>query len=598
MANTLGFGDLEDQQNRNNQQNQAGNAPTMTPGAGQQGSISGAGSNAGAGSQQGGPKAAGAAPIGGGAPSVARPATYGQTNQGTGFQNFQNYAAQNNPTQLQQTVASGLNSQNQGVLNNLGQAQQQFQQGQQQNATDTNQNQQLVLQTLANPTGYANLAAGNNPATAVQAAGQAGGNAPGQQAQQQGSLFTQLMGGQYNGPTALANAPALQAQAQAAQQSAAGLTTNQGRQAVLQQMLGNPNYTSGEQTLDAALLGQAGGGTQALQQAQSGANALQNQIGQATAGANAQGQEQQNIAKQFGQGVQNQFGQTVGNLNSQLQQQAATAQANQTAAYQKLMTDAQGNNLTQQEAQLLGVKPGEEVTNDILQNIQTYINKSQTQATAQNVANQNQYATFDALRQLAGANAPAAAQQALGQYQGQEGQAGSFAAQPVANVNQTSLANQIQTETGAYDKAMSAVQGQESQANEFNRWANNGGGLTAGDYQLAQQYGLDPQLIQAAQQAGGPGQAQESLGQALWNGYLNQVYGGNANNFNANIGGNSRFLNSDWTSGQVQQANQAMANTQKQLNAEYGGESTFNVQNSTEDALQAMANGTVINRNT
>jgi hypothetical protein len=597
MAQTIGFGDLDDQENQNNQQNQQG---SNTPGAGQSGNISGgAGGSVGGSSNTTGQSsgvAAGAPTSGGNAAAPARPATYNQQNQGTGFTNLQNYVGANNPSQLQQTIAQGLENQNQSVLSNLGTAQTQFGQQQAASQANTNANQQAIKAVLSNPAAFTNVT-GVPAGTTAAAQAAAGGAGPSQANLAQGNLFSQLLGGQYGGPTSLANQQALQGQATSAQQTAQGLTSPGGRQAVLQQILGNPNYNSGEQQFDASLLGQ--GSSPALNTAAAQANALQGIVGQAGASATAQGQEQQNTAQQFGAQTQGQFGQTVGNLNAQLQQQAGAAQGNKNAAYQQLLTDAASGNVTQQEANLLGVTGGEQVTNNILSGINSYITPEQQQANAQNVASQQNYATIDALRQLAGSNAPATAAATLGQYQGQEGQAGSFAAQPQANVNTGALGTQISTDVNAYNAPINAAQGNLNSADTYNRWANNGGGLNASDYQQATGWGINPQLIQAAQQEGGPGPAQEALGQALWNASLNVIYGGgNPNNYNANIGGNSRFLNSDWTSGQVQQDTSALNAARAQSNATYGGISNFNIQNPTAGALQAMAQGTQINRNT
>ena len=529
MAQTVGFDDLDDQENQNNQQNQQG---SNTPGAGQSGNISG-GTGAAAGGNSNTTGQSSGLPAGASAPGGnAAPATYNKQNQGTGFTNLQSYIGANNPSQLQQTIAQGLENQNQNVMSNLGTAQQQFGQQQQAASANTNANQQAIQAVLSNPAAFTNVTGvpAGTAAAAQQAAGGAAG--PSQANLAQGSLFSQLLGGQYTGPTALANQQDLQGQAAAAQQTAQGLTSPGGRQAVLQQILGNPNYNTGEQNFDASLLGQ--GSSPALNTAASQANALQSIIGQAGASAQAQGQEQQNIAQQMGTQTQGQFGQVVGNLNAQLQQQAGAAQGNQNAAYQQLLSDAASGNVTQQEANLLGVTGGEQVTSNDLANIGNYITQDPTQANAQNVASQQNYATLDALRQLAGSNTPAAAGNILAQYQGQEGQAGSFAAQPDANVNTANLDNMINTDASAYNSPIAAAQ----QA------------LTAAE--------RAPRIV--------------------------------------SIGGNTVEGNSN--AGQIAQAQAAYNQAVAQANAQYGGINSFNIQNPTQGALQAMANGTVINRNT
>lgn len=593
MAQTIGFGDLNDQQNQNQQnqqQNQGSSGPNTTPGAGQAGSVSGAGAGGSQGAQ-GGQPGAGNPATGAALGQMARPATYNQQNQGTGFQNLQNYVQANNPSQLQNTVASGLENQNQAVLGNLGQAQQQFATQTQQNQANTNANQQVIQQILSNPSAFTNMSgAPGNVASAA-------GAAPGQAQLQQGNQFSQLLGGGYQGPTGLGNAAALQGQAQQAQQSAGGLSTAGGRQAVLQQILGTPQYNTGEQQFDAALLGQ--GNNANLNQAATQANALTPMVNQAINAAQAQGTEQANAAKQFGAQAQGQLGTTVTNLNNQIQQNVANAQNSQNAAYQQLLTDAASGNLTQEEANQLGVTAGQQVTTDDLTKLNTFIAQDPNKASAQNVASAQQYAKLDALGQLAGGNAAAGTQGILGQYKGQEGQAGSFNNNQAANVNQTALNSLVNTDSAAYNAPINAAQGQLNTDQAYNRWANAaGGGLNASDFSQAQAYGINPQMIQAAQAEGGFGNAQYALGQALWNASLNATYGGSPTNNNANIGGNSRFLKGDWAAGQMAEAQQALQQAQAQSNATYGGIGSFNIQDPTQQALNAMAQGTVINRNT
>jgi hypothetical protein len=574
---TIGFGDLEDesQQNQNNtQQNQE---PTQTPGAGQSGSVGNSSNQAGPANStaQNSGQSAGTAPQGGGTATSARPATYNQTNQGTGFTNFQSYLNNNNPSQLQNAVAGNLEGQNQSVLNNLGQAQTQFGQQQSQNQANTNANQQAIQSVLSNPDAFTAVS-GTPSAVTTAAQQQAGGTAPTAANLATGNQFSNLLGGQYQGPTALAGQQGLVNQAGAAQQQAQGLQTAAGRQAVLQQMIGAPGYNQGEQQMDAALLGQ--GSNPQLQAAARQAQGLGGIVQQAGAGATAQGQEQQNASQQFGTQTQGQLGSTLTNLNNTLQQNAATQQAGQNAAYQQLLTDASGNTLTSQEAQLLGLTNGEQITQNDLSNIGQYTNQNPLQATAQNVATSGNYATIDALRQLAGGNAGAAASNVLGQYQGQEGNAGQFSAAPQATVNTAGLNNTISTDTGAYNQGVAQAQGAVNQDQSFADWAS--GNLTGGDIAQAEQLGYTANELQP----GGFGDA--SAGQALWNNYLNQTYAGTGG-----IGGNSRDLSSGWAQGQLAQAQAAQQKELASLNSTYGGLDTINVAQptATTSALQQIA---------
>jgi hypothetical protein len=579
MAQTIGFGDLEDQDNQTPQNGgSAYSSPSNAPGAGQAGTSSGNGASSAGGNYsntgQSSGVAAGGAPSGGNTASAARPATYNQQNQGTGFTNFQNYLKANNPSQLQQTVASGLENQNQSVLGNLNNAQQQFNTQQNASQANTNANQQAVQSVLSNPDAFTNV---NTSSAAVNAAANPTGAAPSQANLTQGNLFSQLLGGQYSGPTSLAGQTALNGQAQTAQSEAQNLNNTAGRQQVLQQLLGSPNYNTGEQNFDAALLGQ--GASPALNAAQTQANALNGIVNQAGAGAQAQGAEQTSNAQQYGQQVQNQFTNTVGNLNSQLQQQAGTAQANQNAAYQTLLSAANSGTLNQQQANLLGVTNGEQITTDDLANLQKFITANPLTATAQNVANTGNYATLDALQQLAGSNSPAAANSILSQYQGQQGQAGAFAAAPQAVANTTGINNMITTDTGAYNSAENAAQGTVNADQSFVNWGQ--GILNGGDYAALEQAnpllfagtnntqaGLDQEIQEA--QAGNQNAAKD-LGQDAWNNYLYNVYG------NGPDAGNSRNLSEGWAQGQLQQAQAAYNKEVANLNSTYGGLSNFNV---------------------
>src|SRR5271165_907944 len=310
MAQTIGFGDLIDpsQQNQNQQGQQQGqqqsSAPSQTPSAGQQGSVAQSGGQTGSGTTTTGGGTSGAQ-----AGSQYKPQAYSQQTQGTGFVNLQQYLNANNPSQLQGAVASNLNQQNQNTLGTLQGSQQQFQQGLQANQANTMANQGLVQNVLNNPTGYS-AATGANPQVGTPA-----GNAPASGAGNaapnlaQGSQFTQLIGGQYAGPTALTGADQLTAQGVAAGQQAQNLQSAAGRTSILQGLMANPNYTQGQAALDTALLGQ--GNQSTLNQASNQGRQLQQLISQANAGATARGQEAQSNAQQFGQQVQGQLTNTV-----------------------------------------------------------------------------------------------------------------------------------------------------------------------------------------------------------------------------------------------------------------------------------------------
>jgi RNase H-fold protein (predicted Holliday junction resolvase) len=355
--------------------------------------------------------------------------------QGTGYTNISQIVAANQGNQLGQTIGSDIQQSGQQAQQQVGQAQQQFNQQTAANQANTAQNAQLVQNVLNNPTQYSGAS-----------------GTQGQQANQ----FQQLMSGAYQGPTGLNNASQLQANAANVGQMGQALNTSGGRAGLLQQFVGNPQYNQGEQTLDATLLGQSN--APQLAAARQQALQLQGQTQNAIAGAAATGQQQAQQAQQFGQAVQNQFGQQVAGINSGLQQQAASAQQQANQQYQQTLQAYQSGNITPQQAALLGITQGQQVTGNELQNINSYIQENPQAATAQNVASAQQYNQLAALQQLAGNAAPQQAQNILQQYAGQSGQAGQFAANPAVQGNSTGFQNANTAQLNAYNQQLAPSQ--------------------------------------------------------------------------------------------------------------------------------------------
>lgn len=366
--------------------------------------------------------------------SGAAAAPSGGAPKGSGYTNIQKIIQANQGNTLGQTVGQGIQQAGQQTSQNVNQQQQNFNQQTAQNQFNTAGNQNLVQSVLNNPGQY----------------GQAGN--------QQGQQFQNLISGQYQGPQGLANAQQLQNQAQNVQQLNQATGTSGGRVGLLQQFVGNPQYTSGQANLDNLLLGQTGG--KALAQARQATATVGNQVNNAINGAQAQAAQQGQQANAFGQGVQNALGQQVQNINSGLQNQAQQANTQANTQYQQMLKDAQSGNLTQQEASLLGLTQGEQVTGNVLQGIGSYLQQNPQQATAQNVANAQNYASLDALRQLGGNYTPQQAQAILGQYQGQNANAGTFTGTPIADT--TGLQNAITGSVGSYQNALAPTAGRVS----------------------------------------------------------------------------------------------------------------------------------------
>lgn len=375
------------------------------------------------------------------------------TQQGSGYTNIQSVLNANKNNKLGDTVGNGIQNQTNQAQQNLQQSQQQFNQQTAANQANTTGNSQLVQNVLGNTAQYA----------------------PGAANQQQGQQFQQLISGQYAGPTQLTNASQIQNQAQNVNQLGQATGSQAGQMGLLQQFVGSPQYTAGQQSLDQLLLGQTG--QPQLANARRSALQLQGQVGGALAGAQATGQQQQNQAQQFGQNIQNQFGQTVAGINSGLQNQAQTAQQNANANYASTLAALQSGTINQDQANLLGLTNGEQVTKNALQNVGQYLTQNPNQASAQNVANAGNYAQLDALRQLGGNYAPSAAQNTLQQYAGQDANANQFQNQQQINADSTGFQNAVTGQVNNYNSTLDPIQ-QALQANQAKLTALQGENFT------------------------------------------------------------------------------------------------------------------------
>lgn len=453
--------------------------------------------------------------------------------RGSGYTNIQRIVQANTGNQLGQAVGGGIQQQTGQAQQQLNQAQQNFQQQQSANQANTGANQQLVGQVLASPDQYGTLGA-NDPNS--QAAGK----------------FQQLISGQYAGPMQLGNADQLQGQVGDVNQLAQLGSTPGGQQALLQRFVGGPQYTQGQQQFDTALLGQTGGN--ALQQARAQALQLQGQLGTATAGALEQGKEQTSGAQQFGQQVQGQFGQTVTSMDQALQQQAQQAQTARDTQYQQTLKDLQSGNISQQEADLLGLSAGQQITGNALQNMGQFVTENTDKATSQNIAGTQDYAKLNALRQLAGQNAPQTAQQILGQYSGQDTQAGKFAGEQGTVADKSGFGSALSSQMNQYNQQLAPAQG----------------GLTGANEILS--------LVQQRDQAMNSGNMDAAMAAQA---QIGQKYPGAVTN---------GWTRSDWAQGMQRSAQQKYNDTLNSVNAAYGGLQTINI-TPQQAALQQMSQG-------
>jgi hypothetical protein len=273
----------------------------------------------------------------------------GNTRQGTGFVNLQQFLNANQNNQLGNTIGSGVNNYANNVQTGLGTANQQFQQDVASNSYNTPQNNQYVSNTLGNIQNYgqSNPASGGN--NNVGANNQALIN-PSSQAplinQNDINQFATYRAGGYNGPNQLENTQQLTGQAQQAQNLGQATLTEPGRQELLQQFVGNQNpyaqYNQGEQNLDTLLLGQQQPQLQQANRATQGlVSNVNNQIGLSQ-------QQAQNAAaqnQQFAQTLNNQLANTTGNVESGITNQLTQDQQAQQNLYSNLQQQLNSGNL-------------------------------------------------------------------------------------------------------------------------------------------------------------------------------------------------------------------------------------------------------------
>ena len=446
MAQTIQSSDLGnnnqtqlDQQNQGTQQQAGQNPPAPSAGA----------SGAGTGNQTGSGQSGGGGYQQQTGQANAQAASYNPNKQqGSGYTNIQKVLNANQGNQLGQAVGSGIQNQTNEAQQNLNQGQQQFQQQTTANQANTGDNSALVQNVLGNTAQYA----------------------PGGANAAQGQQFQQLISGQYGGPTQLANQQQLQNQASNVAQLGQATGSQAGQMGLLQRFVGNPQYTQGQQGLDQLLLGQTG--QPQLAAARRGALQLQGQVNSGITGAQATGQQQQNQAQQFGQNVQQQLGQTVQGINTGLQNQAATAQQGSNKNYADTLAALKSGNINQQQADLLGLKNGEQVTTNGLNSIGNFLTQNPNQATAQNVASGQNYAQLDALRQLGGNFAPQSAQNTLQQYAGQNANANQFQNQQQLTADQAGFNAANTASVNDYNSIVNPAAQRQQQALAVQKLAN------------------------------------------------------------------------------------------------------------------------------
>lgn len=413
---------------------------------------------------------AGASTGGAQGPSQSTVTAYNPNAQrGSGYTNIQRIMQANVGNKLGQAVGGGIQQAGQQTRQQLGQAQQNFQQQSQQNQFGTETNQQLAQNVLNDPTKYVN---------------QPGYTPEGQQ----GQRFSQLISGQYTGPQGLENAERLQAQAADVNQLGQAIGTQAGRTGLLQRFVGSPQYSAGQQRLDALLLGQA---SPQLSAAKRAALGLQAQVGTQVGAAQQQGQQLSSEAQGFGTNLQNLLGKNLTSFLSDLETKVGTAQTSRDELNSKIKEQLESGNLSQDLANQLGIKTGQETFNI---DPNKFLTQSNVKATEQNIASAQDYARLAALKQLTGNFAPSAASDVFGKFTGQEGQAGQFAATPAFTVDKEGYQKAVQEARDTFKNTLDPVSSQLQTAQNILNWKM--GQLTPEEKAEAQQVLMQPGYFQ------------------------------------------------------------------------------------------------------
>lgn len=402
--------------------------------------------------------------------------------QGTGFTNLQQLMAANQGNKLGQAIGSGIQKSGEQVKSGLQSGQQQFQEGTQK---EVGRIAPEVENLTKNVLGDVTKTAGTD----------------------QGKQFTDLLrgqygGGSYRGPMELQNAQKLKSQAQDVTQQAQELGTAQGRQGLLERYVGSPQYTSGQKRLDTLLLGQTGG--KDLTQARRSGLGLTGQAQQQIGGAEAQALQAkgkfQNILQHGTQEAGKQFGEQVTGLTGQLQERAKQFNTKEQQQYQDLLKAAGSGELTQEQADKLGLKEGDTLYN-IFKNKPESLITAGEQATAQNVTNPEEYAKIQALQKIGGGVGPQDAQSALNKYMSAGQATTPFDATKYTNASPDQIKAQLQHTGEAYNTASGdMLRAHDAEVNN-NRTAARGVAAyaiqKAGLGNLVDQYGLGNDSVNA-----------------------------------------------------------------------------------------------------
>lgn len=261
--------------------------------------------------------------------------------KGTGYTNLSQIIGANQNNQLGQTIGGGIQNLASGAQTGLQQTQNQFnqqtQQAQQQTSSDSDASQralQQIAQNYSSPSTNSSNSSNNQQQPQTDQAGQQNQQQPAVSSDAM-AAFSRLGRGQYQGPMQLNVNGQLQSNLNEVQ-NLGQLAGSQDKSALLQRFIGGPGYTSGQQNLDALLLGQTA--APQLAQASRTGSQLGSQFTQAQQQAAVEAQQGQQQLTQAQQ-------QALGGVQSQsgsLDQNLAQKQAAEVAQQQSLYNQMQG----------------------------------------------------------------------------------------------------------------------------------------------------------------------------------------------------------------------------------------------------------------
>lgn len=314
---------------------------------------------------------------------------------GTGFTNLSRVIGANQNNKLGQAVGGGLQNTAGAARSGLQTAQNQFQTNTQQSLGSATDARKAALQNVMDD--------------------------PSKVGDEQYSQFDQYRQGNYGGPQGLGNETELTGRSQEAEQLGGMVGSEGGRAALLQRYAAkNKPYTSGQSTLDQAILGNTAQGQ--LKQARRATLGLTGETERGIGSAAQTAQEnQQQFAQGTNQGVEDTRTLEEKNLADQVQkQQDLWRKINNIRSGGSVATDTNpGFDLSEQEAGQLGLREGDELTKGTWNAISGGFNDA-NQINKFNVGSSADFARQQALSRLAGK------QYTDSEYSGKENQANQF----------------------------------------------------------------------------------------------------------------------------------------------------------------------------